>query len=214
MHFRKNHFEMNTKSYLITIALLLAAHTAYASSVIGTVYLKNGTTVECKDADRIKLPKNRSSLKILRNAYGKNRKTETYKFDETDSIVCCHPRQPERKHKIVPTKSGWCRVYFETPYITVYIFSQKGYFISANGGIEDIQTRGSLSQSEVCCFLMKRGTDEPYYAGGMNRNPKDSFRERICRYIEDDPSTEEMIRQSSAIRSKTLLMLQHYKPQK
>lgn len=206
---------MSVKSFLIAIASLLIAHTAYASSVLGTVYLKNGTVAECSDADRIKLPKDWSRLKILRNAYGKNKKTESYKFAEIDLIVCYHPQQPERKHKFVPVNSvGWCRVYFETPYICVYIFSQRGYAIHANGGIADIQVQRSLSQSEVACYLMKRDAEEPYYTGGVYRSPKDSFRERICRYIADDPETAEKIRQSSSIRSKTLLMLQNYKPQK
>ena len=50
--------------------------------------------------------------------------------------------------------------------------------------------------------------------GGANRNSKDAFRERVARYVDDDPALAERIRHSNASRSKTVLMLQDYNPTK
>ena len=43
---------------------------------------------------------------------------------------------------------------------------------------------------------------------------KDVFRERIARYVGDDPELAERIRLSSAIRSKTIQLLRDYDPTK
>lgn len=48
--------------------------------------------------------------------------------------------------------------------------------------------------------------------GGVYRRSKDVFRERIARYIDDDPALAERIRRSNAYRDKTVLMLRDYAP--
>lgn len=59
-------------------------------------------------------------------------------------------------------------------------------------------------------YLQKCGEERFLDIGGANRSSKDAFRERIARYVDDDPALAERIRRSSSIRSKTVLMLQDY----
>ena len=116
--------------HLCLLLLLLAVSPAAAISLVeATVYLKNGTTETYRDADRIELPCGGKPLKGLRDAFGKRRKI-TYRLDEIDSVVCWHPRSPERRHKFRPsTEVGWCWVYLETPHIGVHIYARRGYTI-------------------------------------------------------------------------------------
>lgn len=60
----------------------------------------------------------------------------------------------------------------------------------------------------------KTGEKEFLTVGAANRNTKDVFRERIARYVGDDPELAERIRLSSAIRSKTIQLLRDYDPTK
>lgn len=62
-------------------------------------------------------------------------------------------------------------------------------------------------------YLKKTGEKEFLTVGAANRNAKDVFRERIARYVGDDPELAERIQLSSAIRSKTIQLLRDYVPQ-
>ena len=105
-------------------------------------------------------------------------------------------------------------VYLETPHICVCIYSEKGYGIDSNGGIQVWQRQGTFSQSRTAYYLKKTGEKEFLTVGAANRNTKDVFRERIARYVGDDPELAERIRLSSAIRSKTIQLLRDYDPTK
>lgn len=105
-------------------------------------------------------------------------------------------------------------VYLETPHICVCIYSEKGYGIDSNGGIQVWQRQGTFSQSRTAYYLKKTGEKEFLTVGAANRNAKDVFRERIARYVGDDPELAERIRLSSAIRSKTIQLLRDYDPTK
>ena len=105
-------------------------------------------------------------------------------------------------------------VYLETPYIRVCVWSKKGYGIDTDGGIQIWQKKRTFSQSRTAYFLQKHGEDGFRDVGGANRNSKDAFRERVARYVDDDPALAERIRHSNASRSKTVLMLQDYNPTK
>lgn len=73
---------------------------------------------------------------------------------------------------------------------------------------------GTFSQSRTAYYLKKTGEKEFLTVGAANRNTKDVFRERIARYVGDDPELAERIRLSSAIRSKTIQLLRDYDPTK
>ena len=105
-------------------------------------------------------------------------------------------------------------VYLETPHIRVCVWSKKGYGIDTDGGIRIWQKQRTFSQSRTAYFLQKHGGDGFRDVGGANRNSKDAFRERVARYVDDDPALAERIRHSNASRSKTVLMLQDYNPTK
>lgn len=201
--------------HLCLLLLLLAVSPAAAISLVeATVYLKNGTTETYRDADRIELPCGGKPLKGLRDAFGKRRKI-TYRLDEIDSVVCWHPRSPERRHKFRPsTEVGWCWVYLETPHIGVHIYARRGYTIHTNGGISPLKASQwwGLSSTEVGIYLLKTGDTEFYALGEAGRRSQDAFRERICRYIADDPALCERIRASDALRSKTVVLLRDYRP--
>lgn len=169
---------------------------------------------DLRDADRIELPCGGKPLKGLRDAFGKRRKI-TYRLDEIDSVVCWHPRSPERRHKFRPsTEVGWCWVYLETPHIGVHIYARRGYTIHTNGGISPLKASQwwGLSSTEVGIYLLKTGDTELYALGEAGRRSQDAFRERICRYIADDPALCERIRASDALRSKTVVLLRDYRP--
>ena len=129
--------------------------------------------------------------------------------------VCWHAQSPEHIRKFIPAESpGWMWVYLETPHICVCIYSEKGYGIDSNGGIQVWQRQGTFSQSRTAYYLKKTGEKEFLTVGAANRNTKDVFRERIARYVGDDPELAERIRLSSAIRSKTIQLLRDYDPTK
>lgn len=201
--------------HLCLLLLLLAGSPAAAISLVeATVYLKNGTTESYRGADRIELPRAGKPLKGLRNAFGKRKKVP-YRPDEIDSVVCWHPRSPERRHKFRPSiETGWCWVYIETPHIGVHIYAHRGFTIHSNGGISPLKASSwwGLSSTEVGIYLLKTGATELYALGDVGRRSQSAFRERICRYIADDPALCERIRSSDASRSKTVAMLHDYRP--
>lgn len=129
------------------------------------------------------------------------------------SLLACAVSGTYRK--FIPAESpGWMWVYLETPHICVCIYSEKGYGIDSNGGIQVWQRQGTFSQSRTAYYLKKTGDKEFLTVGAANRNTKDVFRERIARYVGDDPELAERIRLSSAIRSKTIQLLRDYDPTK
>ena len=183
---------------LLPILLAAVASVRGASLVEGRIYLKNGSVIECVGDDRLQLPKRFGKLTILRDAFRKTKAKEIFQSGEIDSVVCWHAQSPEhiRKH------------------ICVCIYSEKGYGIDSNGGIQVWQRQGTFSQSRTAYYLKKTGEKEFLTVGAANRNTKDVFRERIARYVGDDPELAERIRLSSAIRSKTIQLLRDYDPTK
>lgn len=105
-------------------------------------------------------------------------------------------------------------VYVETPHIRACIYSKKGYCVDTNGGMLVRQRSGWFSSSRVAYFLQKHDESEFQNIGSTYRRSKDVFRERIARYIDDDPELAERIRRSNAYRDKTILMLRDYDPTK
>lgn len=187
-----------------------------ASTVQGRIYLKDGRVVECGEKDRIKLPKHAHDVKLLRRAFYKDKSKEVYRYEEIDSIVCWHAIAPEHPQKFIPAPGvGWLWVYFETPHICVGVFAQKGYGVDSNGGIEVLVKYRSLSRSRTAYYLRKTGETEFYDAGSASRRGKDRFRESVAAYVADDPELAEQILQSeTSDRSRTILMLEAYRPEK
>lgn len=199
---------------LSLLCVLTISITQAASLVQGRIYLKDGRIIECAEKDRIDLPKHSQDVKLLRRAFYKDKSKEIYRFEEIDSIVCWHAASPQHLRKFIPAPNvGWLWVYMETPYIGAYVYSQKGYGIDNNGGIEVLVKLRSLSRSRTTYYLRKTGDSEFYDVGSASRNAKNVFRERIAAYISDDPELAEIILQSdSKNRSKTILKLNDYNP--
>ena len=200
------------------LLLFLFATTAplrAAALVEGRIYLKNGSVVECTGDDRLQLPQKSGKLKIFRDAFRKTKTKDVLPAGDIDSVICWHAKTPEHVRKLVwASDPGWMWVYLETPYIRVCVWSKKGYGIDTDGGIQIWQKQRTFSQSRTAYFLQKHGGDGFRDVGGANRNSKDAFRERVARYVDDDPALAERIRHSNASRSKTVLMLQDYNPTK
>ena len=200
------------------LLLFLFATTAplrAAALVEGRIYLKNGSVVECTGDDRLQLPQKSGKLKIFRDAFRKTKTKDVLPAGDIDSVICWHAKTPEHVRKLVwASDPGWMWVYLETPYIRVCVWSKKGYGIDTDGGIQIRQKQRTFSQSRTAYFLQKHGGDGFRDVGGANRNSKDAFRERVARYVDDDPVLAERIRHSNASRSKTVLMLQDYNPTK
>ena len=207
---------MITKLFLPFILLSVAAVSARAASLVeGRIYLKNGTVVECTDGDRLRLPKQSGKLKIFRDAFRKTKTKKVLPGEDIDSIVCWHAKTPEHVRKLVRASvPGWMWVYVETPHITACIYSRKGYYIDTNGGMLVLQRRRWFSSSRAAYFLQKHGDSGFQDVGSAYRRSKDTFRERIARYIDDDPELAGRIRQSDTSRDKTILMLHDYHPTK
>lgn len=198
---------------MILAALMLSAAATAGELVEGVVYLRDGSTVEFSGRDRIRLPKRRGNLKAFRDAFGKKRTKQLFPFERIDSIRCRHPYAPEHVRTFLPTvPHGWMWVYFETPHLRTCIYSQKGYDIDTRGGIRLRQRTRIFSRSRTNFYLQKLGETKFFAAGRTDRNPTDAFRERLARYVADDPALADRIRRSSTIRSKTLLLLQAYEP--
>ena len=142
----------------------------------------------------------------------------TEKIREIDHPPRCFPEDesqrnfPIRRNRLRSLLA--CTVYLQTPHICVCIYAEKGYGIDSNGGIQVWQRQGTFSQSRTAYYLKKTGEKEFLTVGAANRNTKDVFRERIARYVGDDPELAERIRLSSAIRSKTIQLLRDYDPTK
>ena len=202
------------KRFLLALFLFTAPATLQAASLLeGRIYLKNGSVIECTGNDRLKMPKKSGRLKIFRDAFQKTTTKEVLPAGDIDSVICWHTKSPEHTRKFIfGAKPGWMWVYVETPYIKACIYSKKGYGINTNGGIQVWQRRRWFSQSRAAYFLQKHGSSEFQCVGSAYRRSKDVFRERIARYIDDDPTLAERIRQSNAYRDKTILMLHDYDP--
>ena len=202
------------KRFLLALFLFTAPATLQAASLLeGRIYLKNGSVIECTGNDRLKMPKKSGRLKIFRDAFQKTKTKEVLPAGDIDSVICWHTKSPEHTRKFIfGAKPGWMWVYVETPYIKACIYSKKGYGINTNGGIQVWQRRRWFSQSRAAYFLQKHGSSEFQCVGSAYRRSKDVFRERIARYIDDDPTLAERIRQSNAYRDKTILMLHDYNP--
>jgi hypothetical protein len=204
------------KLILLTLLCVTTIYAAPAASLIeGRIYLKNGSIIECTGNDRLQLPKKSGKLKIFRNAFQKTKTKELISAVDIDSVICWHTKSPEHLRKLVFEQDpGWMWVYVETPHITACIYSKKGYSIDTNGGMLVLQRHGWFSRSRVGCFLQKCGESGFQNIGSAYRRSKDSFRERIACYIDDDPELAGRIRQSNTYRDKTILMLQEYDPTK
>lgn len=188
------------KTLLLIILCLSTLSMANASSfVVGRIYMKNGSVIECTEKDRIKLPKRSGDAVSLRNAY--------------DSIIARHPATPEHVHKFVPSESfGWLWIYFETPVICVGVYSAKGYGIGTNGGILILQRQRLLFHSKTAYCLKKAGDEDFVTVGKASGKANNRFREKVAEYVRDDPKMADAILNSKTRRDKTLLMLENYQP--
>ena len=182
------------KLFLLFLCLFVATVSVRAASFVeGRIYLKNGSVVECTGDDRLQLPKKSGKLKIFRDAFRKTKTKEVLPAGDIDSVICWHAK---------------------TSHITACVYSKKGYYVDTNGGMLVRQRSGWFSSSRVAYFLQKHDESEFQDIGSTYRRSKDVFRERIARYIDDDPELAERIRRSNAYRDKTILMLQDYDPTK
>lgn len=198
------------KKLLLLILLIVTAAGAYAAKLVeGTVYLKDGTVIECRGKDRIEMPRRKRPLKIMHNAFAgrRDRKEETFAASAVDSVVCHHPKAPKHRRRLIPTPKGWCWIYMQTPRLQVLVYSKKGYTLEANGGIRVLRGR----HSKAVFYLRKQGGGL-LALGNADGKPGDLFRRRVAACIEDDAATVQRILRSSTSRSKTLLLLESYTP--
>ena len=204
------------KLFLLFLCLFVATVSVRAASLVeGRIYLKNGSGVECTGGDRLQLPKKSGRLKMFRDAFRKTKTKEVLPAGDIDSVICWHTKTPEHVRKLVwASDPGWMWVYVETPHIRACIYSKKGYYIDTNGGMLVWQRCRWFSRSRVAYFIQKHDKSEFQDIGSTYRRSKDVFRERIARYIDDDPELAERIRRSNAYRDKTILMLRDYDPTK
>lgn len=210
---------MNPRIIRIILLSLLCMATAFAaraaSTVQGRIYLKDGRVIECGEKDRIELPKHAQHVKLLRRAFYKDKSKEVYRYEEIDSIVCWHASAPAHPRKFIPAPdTGWLWVYFETPHICVGVYSHKGYGVDSNGGIEVLVKYRYFSRSRTAYYLRKTGEEKFQGVGSASRRGKERFRESVAAYVADDPELAGQILQSRADRSKTILMLEAYNPEK
>lgn len=207
------------RNIFTVIAVLFAAcflsifSSQSSSLVMGKIYLKDGTVIECGKKDRMKIPKRSRNVRLRRNAYYRDKTIEVFKRNDIDSIIAWHPSTPEHTRKfVVSDRHKWMWVYFETPHIGTYIYSAKGYGIEGNGGIEIFKRVGTLFSTRTIYYLKKDGTDKFMSIGPTEPRFGKRFRRNVAEYINDDPVLAEEIRESKTSRNKTVLMLQDYNP--
>lgn len=198
-------------SLLIFLCLSTISTTIASSFVIGRIYMKNGSVIECSEKDRIKLPKRSGKTVFLRNAYRKDEVRERFRADQIDSIIAWHPATPEHIRKFVPSESlGWLWIYFETPRISIGVYSAKGYGIDTNGGIQVLQRIGLIFHSKTAYCLKKTGKTDFTPVGKVGGKANNKFREKVAAYVSDDPAMADIILNSRTQRDKTMLMLVDY----
>ena len=210
---------MNPRIIRTILLLFLCAAAVSAAkaapTVQGCIYLKDGRVIECGEKDRIELPKHAQDVKLLRRAFYKDKSKEVYRYEEIDSIVCWHATAPEHPRKFIPAPEvGWLWVYIETPQICVGVYSHKGYGVDSNGGIEVRVKYRYFSRSRTAYYLRKAGESKFQAVGSASRRGKDRFREAVAAYVSDDPELAGRILQSNTGRSKTILLLEAYNPEK
>lgn len=201
-----------TKVVLLAVVLLLAASVAGGSDFVhGRIYLKDGRVLECADGDRIRLPKRSGKAIFLKNAYTDLEEKEKFSAGQIDSIVAWHPATPEHVRKFVPSETpGWLWVYFETPKVCVCIYSEKGYGIGANGGIEVLQWQGLIFRSRTA-YCLRRAEEETFEViGSANGISSEGFRRKLAEFVGDNPDLAERILESRGRRDKTVMMLEDY----
>ena len=201
------------KKILLPLLLLLGCSALRASSLVeGRLYLKTGETIDFTNGDRIEIPRKNRPLRTLRDAFRKTKQRTTYHPDRIDSVVLWHPRNPAERHTFLPTRAGWCRLYFATPFLRTLIYSRKGYTIFANGGTATFVRSRIFSSSAIELNLQKLPAGDLCSPGRLNRTTSDAFRRRIADFIADDPVTAERIRRSNTSRDKTVQLLTGYLP--
>lgn len=202
-----------TKTILLIFIFLSTVSVANAASfVIGRIYLKNGSVIECSGNDRIKLPKRLDKTIFFRNAYRKEEVRESFKAARIDSIIAWHPATPEHVRKFVPSESlGWLWIYVETPRISVGVYSAQGYGIDTNGGIQVMQRKGLIFRSKTAYCLKKTGEADFVPVGKADGKANNKFRKKVAAYVSDDPAMANIILNSRTQRDKTVLMLMNYK---
>ncbi len=197
--------------FLLSLLLFTATEIHAKNTAEAIIYLNDGTTIEITDRDRIRLPRGREDLQILRDAF-RRKSRETIAFRRIDSLVCWHAQNPQHRRKFIPaTGPGWLWVYFETPAIRVGIRAGKGYAIASNGGIHFKRRKGIFRRAGVDYYADKQG-EEFVRLGTADRRATGRFRKRLAGYVADDPATAELILRSSTHRSKTVQLLHHYTP--
>lgn len=201
------------KPLFLLLALLFATATVRASSLLeGVVYLKTGEQLRFTDADRIELPRKQNALRTFRDVFRKTRRRTAYRTEEIDSVVVWHPRTPDRRHTFLPTRAGWCRIYFSTPLLRALIYSRKGYTIYAGGGTASYVRDGLLGSSAIELYLQRLPDGELQAVGRLNSKTTDLFRRRIADFVADDPELAGRILRSNTSRDKTVGLLTGYHP--
>ncbi len=201
------------KKILLPLLLLFGCSALQAASLVeGRLYLKTGETIDFTDGDRIEIPRKNRPLRTFRDAFRKTKRRTAYRPDQIDSVVLWHPRNPGERHTFLPTRAGWCRLFFATPALRALIYSRKGYTIFANGGTVILFRNRLFSSSAVELYLQKLPDGDLYSPGRLNRTTSDAFRRRIAGFVADDPVTAGRIRRSNTSRDKTVLLLTDYLP--
>lgn len=197
---------------VLSVVCLSAICSAKASSYVhGRIYLRDGRVIECADGDRIRLPKRSGKAIFLKNAYTDLEEKEKFSAGQIDSIVAWHPATPEHVRKFVPSETpGWLWVYFETPKVCVCIYSEKGYGIGANGGIEVLQWQGLIFRSRTAYCLRRAGEETFEVIGSANGISSEGFRRKLAEFVGDNPDLAERILESRGRRDKTVMMLEDY----
>lgn len=192
---------------------LLSAAVAWAGTVEGTIYFKDGTSADYTGADRIVLPKKHGDLKAYRDYYRKTKTRDRYAPELIDSIVCWAKASPQHTHTYVPLEEcGWVWQYLRNDRMAIYIYSPKGYSIVTAGGAFYYVRQRTFSQSKGSVYVRKTSDASACAAGKLTRRVRPAFREALCRYVADDEALCDRIRRSGGNHVKIAAMLLDYAP--
>lgn len=174
------------------------------TALCGRVYLSSGDSIVAEGSTRVGPPVGKKKLEIIDDAYTKGSKIGSKLLpEEVDSAVLWVATAPERPHTFRFVEGyGWCWQLEDSPRITVYCFSPKGYFIAGNGGMW-VRGHGVI-------LVVKDG--RAYNFGRADKRIDARQLSNAVELVADDQALVERLKASKGRRDKVLRQLVLYNP--
>ena len=192
----------------VSCTLAMCGHEAHAKKIYsascGRVYLSSGDSIIADGDLRESVPMKNKKLNIIENAYSNSNKVKmSIAPEDVDSVILWSATAAERTHKLIYVKGfGWCWELERSPYISVCVFSPKGYYCAGNGGMW-VRGKGEM-------LVIKDNKIYRFQKPGKMADKR--LRERLAWLTADDSEYCEYIKTVKGRTDNVLRSLVKYKP--